>query len=215
LSRRQRRITATSPPRGRGRPLVRLTARAGPRPGPSVPAGTAPLTRFQLHRRGDDRADEPGGEGAQEQEKHRHDYRCRGIDQHADGDARPHGDGRDPAGADLDRPYRRPVPGRASWPPQRRRDGARQRGQVRPGGDVRSERVQICIGPSRQRVADPVVKFVFSKPLVHERDLQHVDRPLPVGARDPHMAMAARTRCRFASRPRHRCLHREHDVPEA
>jgi hypothetical protein len=127
-------------------------------------------------------------------ENNHHERRRRGIGQHSDGSTRRHDDDRDPAGADLDRPYRRPVPRLASWPPNRCRDVAWRWGRARLRRNTGRERVQIRIGPSHQSAADPVVKVFFSKLPLHECGLQYIDRPLPVSVRDPHMAMSGRTR---------------------
>ena len=90
-----------------------------------------------------------------------------------------------------------------------RRPGLRPDGRTRqlisdqPGGNVSGDRRQFRAGPRSERAAHPQVELVLGQLLLHERDLEHFDRLLPVGLRRQQVA-AARPSCRqLVSRTSH------------
>jgi hypothetical protein len=199
-----------SPRRGRGRLPAGRVAGIGSRswsrwrPAARMRPATGPLLDDQ--RALDHHCREAGGDRREQHGGHRNGHPDQRAASHADDDAERGDDRRERARPGPDRPAHLAVPGAMRRP----RRGSRLLAGRKLGRDrdIGGDGVQVRVRAGGERLCHPLVEFVFGQAILHERGLEHLDRPFPVGARSPHAA--------FASWPdHHRRLPHERGVSES
>jgi hypothetical protein len=156
----------------------------------------APVVEHIPHHNGRDEQVDDGGDEDQ------HDYRARGIALGIQGPGR---DGRERPHARVEhggaREHRARPQNRLLAPgPGGRRGPSRDRLDMEVGG----EDGQFRVGPRPERLAHPLVEFVFGQHALHERGLEGIDHPPAIGVRRAEFSAApVACGCHLITRPCH------------